>query len=146
MNEPNFFWVVFNYFYILGYFSGRTKVLIEVDCGGKRTGCRTTDDAVEIALKLSPEVYQGVMTHAGQSYWKDKSPTTVSVSEKDVAIEAAKKIKEKGLESKIISVGSTPTAVHVENLDGITEMRPGNTKRKKKKINEEEEKKKFTTI
>ena len=37
----------------------------------------------------------------------------------------AERLRAAGLPCPVVSVGSTPTAVHAKNLDGVTEMRPG---------------------
>jgi D-serine deaminase-like pyridoxal phosphate-dependent protein len=40
-------------------------------------------------------------------------------------VAGAERLRAAGLPCPVVSVGSTPTAMHAKNLDGVTEMRPG---------------------
>jgi D-serine deaminase-like pyridoxal phosphate-dependent protein len=67
------------------------------------------------------------MTHAGHSY---ACPTTEAAAdlaehERSVAVRAAGRLRALGLDAAIVSVGSTPTALHARHLTGVTETRPG---------------------
>lgn len=67
------------------------------------------------------------MTHAGHSY-ACKTIAEVEAlaeSERGVAVRAAERLRGIGMEMRIISVGSTPTALHARDLSGVTETRPG---------------------
>ena len=110
---------------------GRFEVLIEVDCGDGRAG--VAPDSVELiaigrALHEAPEVnLRGVLTHAGHSYdcRGVAEIAAVAEAERAAAVGAAERLRAAGLPAPVVSVGSTPTAVHAAKLYGVTEMRPG---------------------
>ncbi|HSR73038.1 MAG TPA: alanine racemase, partial [Kiloniellales bacterium] len=70
---------------------------------------------------------RGVLAHAGQSYdcRSIAEVATVAEAERAGAVRAATRLREVGLPCPVVSVGSTPTAVHARSLEGVTEMRPG---------------------
>lgn len=110
---------------------GTHRVLIEVDCGEHRTGIPADSHAlVQIAdiLDDAPSAdLAGIMTHAGHSY-RGRSPedmAKVAATERDAAVLAATRLRDAGHAVPIVSVGSTPTALYADHLDGVTEMRPG---------------------
>jgi D-serine deaminase-like pyridoxal phosphate-dependent protein len=107
------------------------RVLVEIDSGGRRAG--VDPDSPELltvaqavagskSLKLS-----GVLTHAGHSYHAHGSDEIRRIAEQERSgvVRAAERIIAAGLPCETVSVGSTPTAVYVERLDGVTEIRPG---------------------
>ena len=106
-------------------------VQIEVDCGENRTGVLPDSDQVtEIAriLDAAPNVdFDGVMTHAGHSYACRSLAEIEALAETErlAAVTAAEAVRALGIECRTVSVGSTPTALHARNLDGITETRAG---------------------
>jgi len=103
------------------------RVLAEVDCGGGRGGVDgESDDLLAIAGALGP-LLAGVMTHAGQSYDCRDTAAIAAVAEHERAtvVAAADRLRAAGHDCAIVSVGSTPTALFAETLDGVTEMRPG---------------------
>jgi len=105
--------------------------LIEIDCGEHRSGLLADDpQVVEIARAIDavPTLrLRGVMTHAGHSYGTDDSREVASIAavERDAAVTAAGAIRAAGLPCDIVSIGSTPTVLHVEHLAGVTEARAG---------------------
>ncbi len=106
-------------------------VLIEIDCGEHRSGLAPDDvRVVEIArlLAVGQGVHlAGVCTHGGHSY-AGRTPAehrAVAEIERVAAVTAAEAIRATGLECPIVSVGSSPTAVFAENLQGVTELRCG---------------------
>ncbi len=106
-------------------------VHIEVDTGGGRGGVAPDDPAaVEIGRLLhgAPGTnLRGVLTHAGHSYACDSVAgiRAVAAQERDGVRAAATALRDAALPCPELSVGSTPTAMFAEALDGITEMRPG---------------------
>lgn len=105
--------------------------LIEIDSGQHRAGI-AADDAglLDIARCLhdaSGAELAGVMTHAGHSYNCGSVEDIVAVAEAERAavVSAAERLRAAGLPCPVVSVGSTPTALHAKHLDGVTEMRPG---------------------
>ncbi len=109
----------------------RFEVLIEIDTGDGRAGVAPDSEAlVEIgrALHGAEDVdLRGVLTHAGQSYAcrKVAEVQEVAEAERAGAVRGAERLRAAGLPSPVVSVGSTPTAMHARDLDGVTEMRPG---------------------
>jgi D-serine deaminase-like pyridoxal phosphate-dependent protein len=105
--------------------------LIEIDCGEHRSGQLPDSPAVvEIAkaIDASPHLrLRGVMAHAGHSYGADDPAAVVAVAaaERDAAVGAAARIRAAGLSCEIVSVGSTPTVLFADHLQGVTEVRAG---------------------
>ena len=115
----------------IGAHPGSHEVLVEIDCGEHRTG--VTADGPEL-LKISDAVAKsgrskiaGVLTHAGHSYGSrnGREAADIAEAERAAAVQAASRLREAGHATPIISVGSTPTAMHARHLDGVTEARPG---------------------
>jgi len=105
-------------------------VWVEIDCDGHRSGLKEDDEAlVQIARLLTRggSSLCGVMTHAGSSYELDNQPALQALAEQErrVCVSAAQRIREAGLVCPQVSIGSTPTALSAQNLDGVTEVRAG---------------------
>ena len=109
----------------------RFEVLIELDTGDGRAGLGPDSEAlIEIgqALDGAADVdLRGVLTHAGQSYAcvEVADIEAVAETERAGAVAGAERLRAAGLPCPVVSVGSTPTALHARNLEGVTEMRPG---------------------
>jgi D-serine deaminase-like pyridoxal phosphate-dependent protein len=67
------------------------------------------------------------MTHAGHSYSCASIAEIEDLAEHEraTAVEAAGRLRAIGLDAGVVSVGSTPTALHARALPGATETRPG---------------------
>jgi D-serine deaminase-like pyridoxal phosphate-dependent protein len=106
---------------------GGTRVLIEIDTGEARGGIGPDDPALlDLADVLGPRL-AGVMTHAGHSY-ASRTPADmarIAEAERDGIVRAARRLLAAGHDLPIVSMGSSPTAMHAEHLDGITEIRAG---------------------
>jgi D-serine deaminase-like pyridoxal phosphate-dependent protein len=105
--------------------------LIEIDCGEHRSGLPPADPGV-VALARTiaacPKLrLRGVMTHAGHSYATNDPREVAAIAsiERDAAVSAAAAIGAAGLACEIVSIGSTPTVLHADHLDGVTEARAG---------------------
>lgn len=109
----------------------RFKTLIEIDSGDARTGLlATSDELVEIGgiLNDSPSAeLAGVLTHGGHSYLAENVAGIKQIAdeERNAVVLAANRLRQAGLPCPVVSAGSTPTAVHGESYEGLTEMRPG---------------------
>lgn len=107
------------------------RVLVEIDCGDARTGLLPeAPDLLDIAqfLHESPQAaLRGVLTHGGHSYGETDIAgiRRIAREEREAVTRAAGRLREAGLPCPVVSAGSTPTAMHGESYDGITEMRPG---------------------
>jgi len=105
-------------------------VLIEIDCDGHRSGVKP--DAPELldiarALAQGGVPVRGVMTHAGSSY-DCRSPEALRAmaeQERAAIVHAAQRLRAAGFDCPVVSVGSTPTALFAEHLEGVTELRAG---------------------
>lgn len=113
----------------------RFPVLIEIDSDGARAGVAPdSPELLAIARLLrdgsgatgGAEV-AGVLTHAGASYRGTSIAAIRAMAEQErrAAVTAAAALRAAGFEAPVVSVGSTPTMTFAENLDGVTEARPG---------------------
>jgi D-serine deaminase-like pyridoxal phosphate-dependent protein len=106
-------------------------VLVEIDTGGRRGGVDPEDPellAVAQAIAGSKSLkLSGVLTHAGHSYHAHSLGAIRSVAEQERSgvVRAAQRITAAGLPCETVTVGSTPTMVYADRLDGVTEIRPG---------------------
>jgi D-serine deaminase-like pyridoxal phosphate-dependent protein len=107
------------------------KVLIELDVDGQRAGVQPDGAALlEIGRFLAAQAgtrLQGVMTHAGGSYACDSPASLQAMArrERDLSLLAAERLRDAGLHCEHVSIGSTPTAFAIDDLDGVTEVRAG---------------------
>lgn len=106
------------------------RVLIEIDCGDNRGGLSPdSEDLLRIAdiIASSDASLHGVLTHAGQSYGVDETSAVehIAAQERDAVVTAAGRLRAAGHDVPTVSVGSTPTALFANNLDGVTEIRAG---------------------
>jgi D-serine deaminase-like pyridoxal phosphate-dependent protein len=105
-------------------------VMIEVDSDGHRAGIAPDDDrllAVGGLLQAGAARLVGVMTHAGASY-ECRSPAALvamAEQERQRCVHAATRLRAAGLPCPEVSVGSTPTALSAQHLQGVTEVRAG---------------------
>jgi D-serine deaminase-like pyridoxal phosphate-dependent protein len=103
------------------------RTLIEIDSGEGRSGVAPDDPALlEIADRLG-KLFAGVMTHAGHSYAGRTSADMVRIAETEraAAVRAAQLLSAAGHAPGIVSVGSSPTALHASSFAGISEVRAG---------------------
>ena len=106
------------------------EVLVEIDTDGHRSGVKPeAPQLVEIGRTLQEAgvIVKGVMTHAGASY-DCRSPEALRAmaeQERSGAVRAAERLRAAGIEAPVVSVGSTPTALFAQQLEGVTEVRAG---------------------
>ncbi|KAA8694718.1 Alanine racemase domain-containing protein [Pseudomonas caricapapayae] len=108
----------------------RFDVWIEIDCDGHRSGLTVEDPSlVEVARTLveGGMHLRGVMTHAGSSYDLDTPEALQALAEQErrLCVCAAERIRQAGLPCAEVSIGSTPTALSAQSLQGVTEVRAG---------------------
>jgi D-serine deaminase-like pyridoxal phosphate-dependent protein len=106
------------------------RVWLEIDSGEHRTGVDPEDPAmVEIARMLSGShiKFEGVATHAGQSYRASGPEELRQVAELErlTVSMAAQKLCAAGVPVEGVSAGSTPTAMYLSSAEGMTEVRAG---------------------
>ena len=111
--------------------SKKIKVLLEIDSGEHRTGFLPDSPqlvaAAEEVAGAPNLLLEGLLTHGGHSYQCRSADEIAAVAEQErQSLMAAKaSLSEHGINVSVISSGSTPTAVHGRNFEGITELRPG---------------------
>ena len=105
-------------------------VMIEIDTDGHRAGVAPDS---ELLLALGRTLHEGglrlagVMTHAGASYEESTAEGLQRIAEQERArcVQAAERLRTAGLPCPEVSVGSTPTALSAQSLQGVTEVRAG---------------------
>ena len=111
----------------IGAHPGEVRALIEIDTGEHRGGMTADDPRLpDVAKRLGPRL-AGVLTHGGHSYAGRSVAEMVEVAELERAgvVTAAMRLRAAGHAAEIVSMGSSPTALHAEHLAGVTEVRPG---------------------
>ena len=108
----------------------RFDVWIEIDVDGHRSGIEPDDDtllAVGTTLAGGGMRLGGVLAHAGSSYDYDTHEELVRIAEQERSrcVRAAERLRAAGLSCDVVSIGSTPTALAAEHLEGVTEVRAG---------------------
>ena len=108
----------------------RFDVWIEIDVDGHRSGIEPDDDtllAVGTTLAGGGMRLGGVLAHAGSSYDYDTHEELVRIAEQERSrcVRAAERLRAAGLPCDVVSIGSTPTALAAEHLEGVTEVRAG---------------------
>lgn len=105
------------------------EIRMEIDTGLRRTGVKY-DQAVDLANNISrlPNInLTGIYTFKGAVF--EGKPTMdlqkAGFEEGKLLVSIANKLREKGIDIKDVSAGSTPTAKYVSQVEGITEIRPG---------------------
>ncbi len=106
------------------------EVWLEVDTDGHRAGLKPQGDellAVGHALRAGGMTFGGVMTHAGASYELNTAAALQAMAEQErsLCVLAAERLGAAGLPCANVSVGSTPTALSAQHLEGVTEVRAG---------------------
>ena len=105
------------------------EVRLEVDTGLRRTGV-PYDAAVERAQEI--QAFDnldlgGIYTYRGAVL--GGSPTLdrkgAGLEEGELMVSLAARMRERGIEVRDVSLGSTPTAEYAAGVEGVTEIRPG---------------------
>jgi D-serine deaminase-like pyridoxal phosphate-dependent protein len=105
------------------------EVRLEVDTGLRRTGV-AYDEAVELAREIEGFGnldLGGIYTYRGAVL--GGSPTldreSAGLEEGELMVSLAGRMRERGIEIRDVSLGSTPTAEYAAGVEGVTEIRPG---------------------
>jgi D-serine deaminase-like pyridoxal phosphate-dependent protein len=105
---------------------------LKVDCGYHRAGVEPSrPEARALVERLASSrrvIFDGLLTHAGHSYWaKDRAELErIAAAERAVLVEMAESLRREGIPVPAISVGSTPTLSAATSMAGVNEVRPGN--------------------
>ena len=78
-------------------------------------------------LQAGGATVKGVLTHAGSSYDLDTPEALQALAEQERAlcVRAAERLRAAGIACPEVSIGSTPTAIAAQHLEGVTEVRAG---------------------
>lgn len=103
---------------------------IEVDVDGSRSGIPPEGETLPVVGRTLHDGGMrlgGVMAHAGSSYEYDEPEALGKIAERERAgsVRAAERLRQAGLACPVVSVGSTPTALSVQQLKGVNEVRAG---------------------
>jgi D-serine deaminase-like pyridoxal phosphate-dependent protein len=79
------------------------------------------------ALEAAGIPVKGVLTHAGSSYECKTVDAIREVAEQErsLTVRAAERLRAAGFACPVVSIGSTPTALFAQHLEGVTEVRAG---------------------
>ena len=107
----------------------RAATLIEIDSDGQRAGVAPESAALLDIGRVLHEAgaLAGVMTHCGASYDCRSVAALQAMAEQERArcVRAAERLRAAGYACATVSVGSTPTALFAQHLEGVTEVRAG---------------------
>jgi D-serine deaminase-like pyridoxal phosphate-dependent protein len=105
----------------------RVRALVEIDTGEGRGGLQPGDERLLRVAAALGDSMAGVLTHAGQSYGARSLEELAAIAEAERAgiVQAAMTVRQAGFNAPIVSLGSTPTALHASRLDGVSEVRAG---------------------
>jgi D-serine deaminase-like pyridoxal phosphate-dependent protein len=108
----------------------KIPIYVDVNSGLNRCGLEPGEETallVEEIQQLSGVVVTGLMTHAGHAYGMTgrEAIGRIAEQEAEALISTQKLLFRKGINIKEMSVGSTPTAKYIGEIEDITETRPG---------------------
>jgi D-serine deaminase-like pyridoxal phosphate-dependent protein len=106
---------------------GPLAALIEIDVGEARGGLPPDHAALPaIAAALGPRLV-GLLSHSGHSYAGRGAEDVARIAEQERRgiLAAAGRLRAAGHGLSILSVGSSPTALHARDMTGVTEVRAG---------------------
>lgn len=107
-------------------------VSLKVDTGYHRAGVDPDDPGTLVLARRIHETphlsFAGLVSHAGHAYRAGSRTEIAAIAEADRArmTSLARRLTATGIPVPEVSVGSTPTMQVVEDLAGVTEVRPGN--------------------
>lgn len=107
------------------------SVLIEVDCGTHRGGRQPGEDILQFALQLrdfKPLQIEGIFTYNGDLYHTENTEQLrdLVARESRLLTETAENLRQHEIPVEIISGGSTPALLALDQLHGVTDIRSGN--------------------
>ena len=110
----------------------RVPVFLEVDCGGGRTGVDPDGEVRDVLVRRLAACeaidFRGLLTHAGHAYRaRDRTDAyDIACAERNLMATLAAELRDRGVAIPVVSVGATPTVRAIDDLTGVTEVRPGN--------------------
>jgi len=109
----------------------RVDVMVEVEAGYNRTGVVPGEPLLEFVRKIVADCpglrCKGLMYMAGGTgvHLEPDKQRAGELAGAKIATEAAAFLKKHGIESEVVSGGSTPGSVFMADLKGVNEYRPG---------------------
>ncbi|MDD2446172.1 MAG: alanine racemase [Tissierellia bacterium] len=109
----------------------KANVLVEIETGENRSGVIEEETFLDIinALKEAHNIhFKGVFSHEGHSYGQEnvEECKRIFIESQERTLAFAKLAEDNGFKCEVVSIGSTPSAMHGDKtLEGITEFRPG---------------------
>jgi D-serine deaminase-like pyridoxal phosphate-dependent protein len=107
-------------------------VQMDLDTGLHRGGLRADDLASIVELSrliasLPGLDLQGITTFRGPTFDGSDglSPAQAGADEGRVMVDTAKQLLDRGVDVRAVTAGSTPTGLHVAQVEGVTEVRAG---------------------
>lgn len=106
------------------------EVLIEIETGENRSGVITDEQLVQLTKHILDKkrvVLKGVFSHEGHSY-KAKNIEDcrkICLESQARTLRAGLMAKALGATIDTVSIGSTPSLMHSDIIEGVTEIRPG---------------------
>ncbi len=110
----------------------RIHTWLEGDCGYHRSGVDPDEPAsLALARRIADSAhleFDGVLTHAGHSYAArdDEGRRQVAEQERSSMVTFAARLRDAGITTPAVSIGSTPSMIAAQSLEGVDEARPGN--------------------
>jgi D-serine deaminase-like pyridoxal phosphate-dependent protein len=108
----------------------KLEVLIEVEVGENRSGVITDEQLIKLAGYIKGKKgisLKGVFSHEGHSYKaKDVAECRkIALESQQRTLRAANLLQDLGFAIDTVSIGATPSLMHSDIIEGITEIRPG---------------------
>lgn len=105
--------------------------LWEVDCGAGRLGRAPGGETADMVARAGSSrwtPFGGLMTFAGHVYHaaSPQDVPAIAAAEAAAVVSTAGLLADRGIEATALSTGTTPTARHLGQQRGVTEIRPGN--------------------
>jgi D-serine deaminase-like pyridoxal phosphate-dependent protein len=108
----------------------RLDVLLKLDVGMHRVGVAAGEvEPLAAAVAALPGLrLRGVCIHEGSVYGEPDPARRRAVGRDQVQqlVATAERLRDRGLPIDVVSCGSTPSLADVIDIDGLTEVRPGN--------------------
>ncbi|MBI4512854.1 MAG: alanine racemase [Gemmatimonadetes bacterium] len=107
------------------------EVMIEVDTGKRRCGLERLEDILDVVRAIEKARHvrlRGLETHEGHVADGARSAEDLRTRAQAAGqrlVEVAEALRDRGIEIRELSVGSTPAAPYTGAVPGLTEMRPG---------------------
>ncbi len=108
-------------------------IWIKIDTGLHRAGIwwedtQKIEELIRILQRSSKLNVQGILTHAGQTYFAASSVEAkeMAFASKQAMLKVKEELKKDGMSDLQISIGDTPGCSLLDDFEGVDEIRPGN--------------------